>query len=567
MSLSIVKRPQDFYLELTSVEANYIGSISGGGDLTINQIGHGLSNGNYVYITEGPSQALGLWYVEIDSANAFFIREYATASRVQSYIAGGTVTYYKANLSSPIYLSVHNPIVYKLQSTLWPVNGADTARSVSSFSSSNGYTALNLSGDIKATGNAATLEKVIIDGTSSLDGVYTIIRWLNDSSIIIDLPYSASNSFSGGTVQYYYYNYHAVIRVYSGLSGTFVNKPVELIATLKCVPNPTGLITVNINEILKQKISIISNDLAHEALPIFPDAYTEFYIDFAESYDDSNMYTVSEFVDSFTSDSGNTIYATNGKLPFKNRNFGFARYININSGTYLAKWMTSFTEPVLTPDKHFDIGIINTQGYGTLRKQIYVDDALVDVYSESINSGGVLRLSIEQSDWTEDRIDLTIVNSSTGEATSETITVRVDNDCSDHDFYLSWLNKFGVFDYWNFKARKGYGVEVIGSRVEVKNIFPNWPASGGEFADTIRRQTFRESRESVNVQSQYLTLAELGAIKDIISSPLVQLVTSKYDRRTVIVSASSLQLYRDKDDLYTIAFSLSYTDDIPSQAL
>lgn len=569
MSLTVVKRPLDFYISSAEVAATIAAGSGPPGDALITKTGHGLGTGRYVYVTEGPSHMLGHWYVEMNDADTFFIREYATASRVQTYTTGDSLTYLETQVFSVPYLSVHTPIIFKLASDLWPINGADTARTITTFTNSNGYTYLTLSGDIKATGVSASLEKIIISGTAALDGVYTILQWYSDSNIVIDLPYSAGNVLSGGTVQYYYYNYHARIRVSSGLSTLFtsrVDKPFEVVAELRCVPDSSGIITVNIADVLKEKISILSNDPAKQGMPDFYDGYTACSIEHAESFDDSNGYTVEESVGSYTDD-GVYIFATNGKLPFKSRYFGFSQYVNLNSTTVLTKWMTLFHEPTLTPGKYFDVGFCLQSVPTHVKRSVYQDDVLKAEYTDTIAGSlfGIKRVSVEQSGWTEDRIDLVLMNGS--DEVSEVLTINVDNDCSNQDFYLTWLNYLGVFDYWNFKARKIYSVNVEGSRTQEKNIYTNWPASGGEFADTMRQQTGRESRNGIRVESQHLTLEQLEAIKWIVSSPLVQIVTSVYDRRTVIVDGSSVRLYRDQDKLFNIGFTISYTDELPSQSL
>jgi hypothetical protein len=57
-------------------------------------------------------------------------------------------------------------------------------------------------------------------------------------------------------------------------------------------------------------------------------------------------------------------------------------------------------------------------------------------------------------------------------------------------------------------------------------------------------------------------------IKAIKSSPLVQIVNSIYDRRTVIVDTDSFvwkQEGQAQKDPYKISFTITYTDDVPSQ--
>lgn len=568
MSLTVVKRP---ILPIITTSTTITATVTDdSGDALFTKTTHGLSTGNYIYVISTLDSYNSYWYVVVTSADTFKIREYPTASNV-AFVAAGSAPYLPVSaVTTTTYIAAHLPIVYKIQSDLWPINGVDTARTVSSFASYNGYTALSLSGTLH-TGSTA-LEKVIISGTSSLDGIYTILNWISGSSIVIDLAYSASNSFSGGTVEYYYFNYHAVIRVFAGLESGHTwedQKPMEQVAEIKCLPDATGLITVNINEYVKKQINIISNNLLLSTLPNNIDAFCQFYIETAESYDDSNGYTVEQYTSSFTSDSGNFIgRAINAKLPFKGRAIStMGDYTGTTDA--VAQLLTSFSSPVLFPGNYFDVSFLIGAIISpvVINRTVYVDDVAKETFVDSITTSGigVYRYSISQSGWSEDEIQLQITLD--GAQIYATFTIQVSQQCENQSIYLSWLNYLGGFDYWNFTARKVYSIGVEESKTQEKNIYSEWPASWGEFADTIKQQTSRTSRNSVRVESQHLTQDQLDAIKWIISSPLVQIVTSQYDRRTVIVEASSVRLYQDQDKLFNIGFTISYTDELPAQSL
>lgn len=132
-------------------------------------------------------------------------------------------------------------------------------------------------------------------------------------------------------------------------------------------------------------------------------------------------------------------------------------------------------------------------------------------------------------------------------------------------YYITWLNYLGGFEYFPFTAKKEFQVDVLETGQTRKNIFPGWPNSYGKFADTIDKQTFRISKNSVIVRSQHLSLNQLEALSCIRTSPLVQLVYSRLDRRTVIVDDDSFKKYDEADKLHTLQFKIFFTDEIPSQ--
>lgn len=135
-------------------------------------------------------------------------------------------------------------------------------------------------------------------------------------------------------------------------------------------------------------------------------------------------------------------------------------------------------------------------------------------------------------------------------------------------FYISWLNNLGGFEYWPFVGFKDNNLDVVETGETTKNIFPGWPKSYGANADTIRKQTFRKTRKSKVIRSQVLTkdqATDLG--EEIKSSPLVQIIVDRRDRRTVLVDDGSFTVTKDRDKIHNLSFTISYTDDYPNQTV
>jgi hypothetical protein len=132
-------------------------------------------------------------------------------------------------------------------------------------------------------------------------------------------------------------------------------------------------------------------------------------------------------------------------------------------------------------------------------------------------------------------------------------------------YQITFLNHLGGFEYFFFTAKKEYGVDVEETGETRENILPNWPNSWGLNADTIDKQTFRKSRDYVIVRSQYLSLNQLEALKEIRTSPLVQLMVSRLDRRTVIVDTDSFKRYDEADKVFSVQFKIRFTNLNPSQ--
>lgn len=162
--------------------------------------------------------------------------------------------------------------------------------------------------------------------------------------------------------------------------------------------------------------------------------------------------------------------------------------------------------------------------------------------------------------------EYTLINTTIGSIEiSETKTFDIDCLCSSQEKRLTWLNPLGGFDYFAFKAETGYAVDITNTVETKKNIFPEWPKSYGEFSDTIRKQVSRESSNRLFFTSQYLTDDQANAMAYIKTSPLVQIINSKKDKRTIIVDADSFTIRTDNQKLITLSFNAVYTDNIGSQ--
>ena len=132
--------------------------------------------------------------------------------------------------------------------------------------------------------------------------------------------------------------------------------------------------------------------------------------------------------------------------------------------------------------------------------------------------------------------------------------------------YISWLNNLGGFDYWPFVGYKDNLLSVEQTGTTEKNLFPQWPKSYGANATTIRKQTFRKTRKQKLIRSHPLTRSQAELLGEAIkSSPLVQIVTTRRDRRTVIIDDQSFTVFQDRNKIHNLTFTITYTDEIPSQ--
>lgn len=719
MAVTILERPQGQVLSTTGIAAK-IDDAYGSPDATVYSVGHGLSDGEFVYITSNIEDYNGFFYVDSTGSDTFKIKQYSAGDFVQ-FVQDTDITYYVSTLSHG-WSAVHLPITYRLSSNLYPTNTVDTIRNINSVVDENGYLLVNTSGSL-GTIHSYDSVYITLPNDTEYSGVYSIVEWISNTVMVLNLSYDSAINFTGATIQKYYNNYNILVRVYAGIATGHewaAKKPMELAATLQLIPDENGEVFFSVNEILKSYIEI-RNNLLLGTLPNNIGFWNNFYIEYAESYDDADGYALGTYTSSYTSDSNFVGYSVNAKLEFKNLYSGYMSEYLMNNNT--AKFLTLFAIPVLFgctddyPDCYNEVTFIKSSSSDfVLNKQYYSngnaglleqetisgDEGLYRVpitpncdydrvdlslsqtqvltntdfdglspwvilnnsaffsaaygsnsvifsfltggvsgtndlltqsftpvlgYSYSFNYTinianyvtGNVRMNIRFLDSSDTQItagsyvDYTangtysgtviiqensqanidqitkvafaaIITSSsdgngpivtlthldtTGPTTflSETKQYKIDCGCSPQELRLTWLNNLGGFDYWNFKAEKDLLVEVSETGETRKNIFPTWPKSYGANADTIRKQTFRDTNKAYTVRSQFVTEDEIDALAYIKSSVLVQIINSRQDRRTVIVDADSFIIRADGDKTHSIAFNVSFTDDIPSQTV
>lgn len=178
-------------------------------------------------------------------------------------------------------------------------------------------------------------------------------------NIVIDLPYDSSNSFTGLQVIKYYDNYAINVRVWAGLSSYHrwqARQPFEIAATLQLIPDEDNRIKFSISEVLRSYIKV-RNNLTLDTLPNNLDFMVSFYIQYFESYDQSDGDTITTYEGTPTTDDF-TGYAVNAKMPFKSESIShLSDYVN--EDVYLAQWMTLQTRPIGIVDRFFDLSFIN----------------------------------------------------------------------------------------------------------------------------------------------------------------------------------------------------------------
>lgn len=270
------------------------------------------------------------------------------------------------------------PIIYSIANTKWPLN-SDSEITVTAVNDVGGYAELDLA--MPLTGIAAK-DWVQVDVTNYV-GIFKIRSFVSTSQFTIDAAFVGNGT---GDVEKYYNNYTTRIRIYVGIDPTHTlwvpSLNYELIGTIDQKPGDDNNTLVDIRKYVKSKLIptylASGNDL---------NAWKDFYIEYAETYDEVNAGIVEEFVSQFASDAGEWCHASYSSLQFGNARGGNMYDYTVSLlKSDLASWMTDFERPKIYNLDEFSLSIIMNSGsdlYGTQ----YI--AVVDSY----NINGTLLVS------------------------------------------------------------------------------------------------------------------------------------------------------------------------------
>lgn len=587
MSVSITDRPIGSRLSeevpITLVE-DY------GGLALVNVTNHGMSDGNSIYLLTNRESYNGFIKVKnVIDANSFTIM---TVDNETIYWIADAYGYFRYQLFEHNFSCVHLPIVYKLESTLFPYSQTDGVYEFSMYGFIDGYFAIaDLSvgalgyasvsvGDYVALYNHTNLKRVVAKQAPNR----IVLDWdgssLEDTTNTLD---PSNTTYLIGIFQKYYNNYHIKVQIYAGLRSSHywtTQKPYRLISTNDLVPDNNNQVMFSISNELMSDIRTLTNNLFLDTLPNNIDAFTMFYITTQEVYDVAGSTSSGSITSDQETFEG---YAVNAKLEFKNLYSGYlSKYVVTNTdqfdllGIPAAKFLTAFERPTVFSGHYFDISALVE---GVLDPVLNYLVAVVEYLDENGNVGdtvypsfpdnslGVYRFQVEADcDYPTLRFYIYYGQDGYNPDVTERLTMDISCGCKE-GIYITWLNYLGGFDYWMFTASTDHQVDIKEATSITKNIFPTWPTSYGETANTIRQEASRTSALKKTVRSQSVTLENLEALKYIKTSSLVQVVVSEFDLRTVIIDTDSFMVYNDDDKLFYIEFTMEYTDFIPAQTL
>lgn len=348
--ITVLSRPLGHILNDTELSA--IISNDSGEALVTTSFSHALFTGSYVYVQSRISTYNGFKHVTVVSPTEFKISD-SSGSGIIPFVQSIFIIY-QVSESRHTVISANQPIVYELYNNLFPTNVSEESyvpAVVSSQANENGYTKLILSGNLSSNNPLSWIQ---IAGT-----YYQIINAISSSQVVINLAYDAANVFTG-PVTTYYNNYAINVNVWAGYLPThpwYDYKPIELVQTLRLVPDENNEVKFSISEIVKSYIKT-RNNLTLDTLPNNTDFSAQFYIEYFESYDQSDGLEVTTFTGTVTSDESEFVgLGVNSVMPFKSQAIThMSEYLK--NDNQLARWLTLQDTMIWIKGLFFDLSFI-----------------------------------------------------------------------------------------------------------------------------------------------------------------------------------------------------------------
>lgn len=352
---------------------------------------------SYIYIESTIERYNGYVQITLTSSETFKIQRDPDGDFIQ-WIQDAELTF-MISLLEHSWQSVHLPIVYELESNLYPTNIPEEAgtRVILSFSNSNGYVQLLLSEPLDKWDTLEYINLLAAAG-GPLAGVYQIVNGIDSENVVIDLAYDGSYDLGPYSVVGYFNNYCINVSIISGLMSGHRwddEKPSRIIGTLKLTPDSNNRVKFSIADMLKGDIKLRNNPML-DTQPNNLDFYTQFYVSYFETYDEAVDGEIVVYEGEATSDGliGN---AVNSMMPFKSIYQSFmSEYLYVS--TIKSRWLTLQDVPLAVVGYYFDLSFLLQESAGidvTINKQL--NGSVIDTEVVSIaNPGtGVIRVPID----------------------------------------------------------------------------------------------------------------------------------------------------------------------------
>ncbi|RCH53940.1 hypothetical protein DJ568_15485 [Mucilaginibacter hurinus] len=402
-------------------------------------------------------------------------------------------------------------------------------------------------------------------------GTFTV-KAVAGNAVVIDAPYIADSGTGYVIANAEKPNYRLELVVSAGLqakqfTGVFSN-------------DNTGLIVCQLQSRLKTFLATKNSFLYNTPNMRDVNAAVSYTVKYREVWDDhAPAYTPL----------AETFYCTNAAKQLQDVYGGnMARYVPFLAyppGNAKAKFLTLFTRPTLFAGYPFDFSFIYAEQladkalkkvqrvynvnkqvlpYNTLlvnenSEALYYDDVLL--YNTTAQPSvttlaagtGIHRVRVDTLEATGSygRFHISYKEGAAEHIVTETKEFLVDGSCRKNPVYLCWLNTLGGWDYWLFDSSQKVDIGISDVKTFDKYI------EDYERADVLTETVSKTARTKITLGANSVLISEIEALKGIMYSPKVLLLTGQGPVKwmTVQVDSGSFD-YETKHNVADIELSI-----------
>lgn len=412
-------------------------------------------------------------------------------------------------------------------------------------------------------------------GYSGIHRVSSIIigtPGVNVTKFSIDTPVNTSvisgellTPLASVTVSKYYNNFSIALDLY--IEGAFIVR-------LRKKRNSNDQFVFDISNILQEYLGSDLNDLTETSHTVASDLARDFYVEYAEEYDEITNGINNLTLQSFTDDSANTFTAVNSTVPYVWLSNFSIDSVNYNLADFYSTSTPNTSTRFLTnqPSK-IEIGSNESYQLSFIQGTIAVRDDLTRRVVTYDSTGAVIA--------TTDTVlivssDSEVVNVSCGTANlgaiitastvkydvkmvygtsviSETLTFNINSDCSRIERRIEFVNKLGGLDAFTCKGKESKDMDIT------KKIFKRALNSSRSIPERSVTTVSVDSKEVYALNSGIVSKEERDWLIEMIESPECYMVIDSY--RIPIQITDKFGIEKLAEDSYNIQFEYEFAFD------
>jgi len=435
--------------------------------------------------------------------------------------------------------------------------------------------------DVEVTCTALPLvvgDFIELENASSYSGIHRVSSIItgtpgvNVTKFSIDTPVNTSvisgellTPLASVTVSKYYNNFSIALDLY--IEGAFIVR-------LRKKRNSNDQFVFDISNILQEYLGSDLNDLTETSHTVASDLARDFYVEYAEEYDEITNGINNLTLQSFTDDSANTFTAVNSTVPYvwlsnfsiDSVNYNLADFYSASTPNTSTRFLTNQPSKIeIGSNESYQLSFIQ----GTIavkddltRRVITYDSngsviATTDTVLIASSSSEVVNISCGTANLgaiitaATIKYDVKIVYGTS--VISETLTFNINSDCSRIERRIEFVNKLGGLDAFTCKGKESKDMDIT------KKIFKRTLNTSRSIPERSVTTVSVDSKEVYALNSGIVSKEERDWLIEMIESPECYMVIDSY--RIPIQITDKFGIEKLAEDSYNIQFEYEFAFD------